>query len=186
MAPKFTAALADLMRLLDTVGHPGIVIGGIAVIAHGFARTTGDIDASVLATPDDIESILRCAKRVGFAPRVTHAADFARENLVLLLRHQATGVPLDLSLGLQAFELEAAESAVERSFAGVRVRVPNLTSLLIYKLVAARPKDMEDARALLATGERFDAAHVERTLAEFDELLETNRAEDFRALVRRR
>ncbi len=33
------------MQLLDSIGHPGTIIGGVAVIAHGVARTTGDIDA---------------------------------------------------------------------------------------------------------------------------------------------
>ncbi len=93
---------------------------------------------------------------------------------------------LDLSLGLRGFEREAARTASARDFAGVSVRVPNLTSLLIYETVAGRPRDLDDARALLKTGEDLDESLVERTLAEFDAILDTDRAGDLRSLLRER
>jgi len=41
-------ALAAPTRALDEAGAPWMVIGGIAVIAHGVRRFTTDIDAAVL------------------------------------------------------------------------------------------------------------------------------------------
>lgn len=64
--------------------------------------------------------------------------------------------------------------------------MPSLTALLIYKMVAGRPKDLEDVAALLATGETYERATVESTLENFDALLETDRVEEFRRLVARR
>lgn len=170
------------MKYLDRLECPNSIIGGVAVIAHGFARATADIDAAVVATPDDVDKLLRSATRAGLEPRVDDAAAFARENLVLLLRHGATGVPVDVSLALQDFEREAALHAEVRMMAGTRVRVAPLTAMLVYKMVAGRPKDREDVAALLATHASFDREVVDRTLAQFDELLDTDRATEFRLL----
>src|SRR4051812_22289270 len=41
---KIRKALADLAKALHRLEAPGMVIGGIAVIAHGVARQTIDID----------------------------------------------------------------------------------------------------------------------------------------------
>ena len=163
---------------------PGAIIGGVAVIAHGFARATADIDLAVVAQPDDVDELLRIARRIGFRPRIAHAAKFAAENLVLLLEHATTGVPLDLSLALQEFERAAMARAVVRKIGKTTVRVAPLSALLVYKMVAARPKDLDDARALLATGAAFDREEVQQTLEQFDALLETNRAGEFRKLLR--
>ena len=75
-----------------------MVIGGVAVIAHGYARSTVDIDAGVVAGPEAIGSLLETARKYGLLPRFAWAEDFARENLVLLLEHASTHTPVDVSL----------------------------------------------------------------------------------------
>jgi hypothetical protein len=179
----FERALAAVGKLADAIEWPCAVIGGVAVIAHGFARATADIDLAVVAGTDDIIELVRIAGRVGIRPRIKGAEAFGRENLVLLLKHAATGVPVDLSLALQAFEKDAAEHAVVRKLGSTAVRVAPLNALFIYKMVAGRPKDIDDVRALMATRAPFDARMIERTLAEFDALLETDRTNEFRKLV---
>jgi hypothetical protein len=95
-------------------------------------------------------------------------------------------VPVDVSLAQQAFERSAAIHAEEVSFEGVVIPVPSLTALLIYKLVAGRPQDLRDVEALLKTGTQFDSQAISKTLKEFDEILETSRAEEFRRLLKAR
>jgi hypothetical protein len=51
-------ALAALARALDEAGAPWMVIGGIAVIAHGVRRFTTDIDAAILGDAISIERLL--------------------------------------------------------------------------------------------------------------------------------
>jgi len=155
----------------------------VAVIAHGFARFTADIDACVVADPAEVGDLVQIARRFGLRPRIKDAQAFARANLVLLLEHAPTKTPVDLSLALQPFELEATEAAEVVVFAGVRIRVPSLTALLVYKMLAARPQDLNDVVALLGTRSRFERERVEALLAEFDALLDTNRLGEFRRLV---
>lgn len=56
-----------------------------------------------------------------------------------------------------------------------------LTTLLIYKMVAA--KDLDDVRGLLETGAPFDQATVVATLREFDAILDTDRVSEFVELM---
>jgi hypothetical protein len=56
---KILEALADLAKALQRIEAPSMVIGGIAVIAHGVARQT----IEVLATRLDTSQILDTASR---------------------------------------------------------------------------------------------------------------------------
>lgn len=153
------------------------------MIAHGYARTTDDVDVAVVALPDQVDVVLAAARAHGFAPRVADAASFAKQNLVLLLEHRATGVDLDVSFAVQDFERAAAELAVVRELGGVRLTVTPLDALLVYKMVAGRAKDVDDVRGLLATGAVVRQNFVDSTLREIDALLDTSRADDFRVLL---
>jgi len=178
----FRAALQAVVDTLDEVARPSAIIGGVAVIAHGFARFTADIDASIALEGVDLRWLLRVARAKGLRPRIPEAEAFARRNLVLLLEHASTGVPVDLSLAQQPFELEALHRAKTVNFAGVRIRIPSRTALVIYKMIAGRPQDLSDAAALIAGG-AVDESKVEAQLREFDQILDTDRSTEFRRLL---
>lgn len=181
----FEKALKAVVRLIAAIEQPAAVIGGIAVVAHGFARTTADIDLAVVAAPDEVPELLRTAQKFGFRARIDDAAAFAKRNFVLLLEHALTGVPVDLSLALQSFERIALANPDSRKLGPVTVPVAPLTALLIYKMVASRPKDVDDVHALLATRAPFDRRAVSEALAKIDALLETNRRAEFSEMMKR-
>ena len=185
IGPKkpFIRALAEVMRFLNATRRPSSIIGGVAVIAHGVARFTADIDASIAVRDGELDWLLALSKQHGFVPRIEDAAQFARENLVLLLEQAETKTPLDLSVALQPFEIDSAKKATTLDFAGVQLRVATLTSLLVFKALASRPQDVNDIKALLATKRPFSRAQVARVLAEFDEILGTDRASEFARLL---
>ncbi len=145
----FLAALRDLRDALSEVGTGFFMIGGVAVIAHGVARHTADIDAVVLAEGLDLRVALRVLARHGIAARVDDPEAFARENQVILLEHSASGIPLDVSIGWLPFETSALAAAVEVNYGSVRILVPCVTDLIVYKLLASRPRDLDDAQNLV-------------------------------------
>lgn len=181
----FVETLRAVQRFLALTKRPGLIIGGVAVIARGFARATIDIDATVATSVDDVDHLIALAARLKLVPRIDDASQFARDNLVLLLEHAIFGVPVDVSLALQPFEVDAAKHPEWVDFGGVRIPVPSLTALFIYKMVASRPQDVRDVEALLTLKIPFDSRLVLSTLAEFDSILETNRTANFQALLRR-
>ncbi len=61
-----------------------MVIGGIAVVARRVRRFTADIDAAVRGDEVQVDGLLAAFDE---ETRIPDAAELARENLVLLVRH---------------------------------------------------------------------------------------------------
>lgn len=171
--PEFLDALRALHDALQSLNVPWMVIGGVAVIAHGVPRYTADIDATVAAPNEPLERVFDTFARHHVVPRIEGALAFARERQVLLLRHELSGVALDVSLAWLPFEVEAIRRSETLDYAGVTIRIPRADDLVIYKMVAARPRDLEDVeRLLLLHGPSLDLQHVTVTVREFADALE--------------
>ena len=171
--PEFLDALRALRDGLQALGVPWMIIGGVAVIAHGVPRYTADVDATVSASDEPLERIFDVFARQHVVARIDGALAFARERQVLLLRHEPSGVDLDVSLAWLPFEIEALRRSETRDYGGVPIRIPRPDDLVIYKLVAARPRDLEDVeRLLLLHGPSLDLQHITVTVREFADALE--------------
>lgn len=115
-------ALEALTKALTECGAPWAVIGGIAVIARGVRRFTTDIDAAVRGDVVTVDSLLPLLAKFSILPRIADAVAFAEANLVLLLRHQPTGVDLDVSFAWSAFEHVALATSTMASFGRCKPR----------------------------------------------------------------
>lgn len=142
-----------------------MVIGGVAIIARGVRRLTTDVDACVRGDAIEIPALLAALGAAGITPRVADAVAFARKNLVVLVRHRETGVDLDISLAWSVFEHEALAGAEVAPFGRVDVPMATAEDLVVFKAVAARPKDLEDAAALLALHADIDLVRVRAQVA---------------------
>ncbi len=149
-----------------------MVIGGIAIIGRGVRRFTTDVDVAVRGDAVKPEALIEECARQHIVPRMDDALEFARVNLVLLLRHQPTGVDIDASLAWTAFEHEALEAREEARFGRVMVPMATPEDLVVFKIIAARPKDLEDAEALLVLYPELNLARVRARVAELAELAE--------------
>ena len=168
----FLRALRALRDAFRECKAPAAVIGGVAIIARGIARHTADIDATVLASVGN-RQLLACFAAHGFVARIPKPLAFARQNQILLLRHRSTGVDLDLSLAWLPFEREAIAHAEPISYAGVTLPFARPEDLLIYKLIAHRNRDLDDAeRLLLLHRKSIDLARVRLVLGQFAEALD--------------
>jgi hypothetical protein len=71
----------------------------------------------------------------------TDALDFARKNRVLLLRHESSGIDVDVFFGILPFEQELIARTAWLEVAGVRTPLPTVEDLIILKAVAHRSQD---------------------------------------------
>jgi hypothetical protein len=143
-----------------------MVIGGIAIIARGVRRMTTDIDAVVQGDRADAATLLRLLARKHIVPRIENAEAFARENLILLLRHDPTGVQFDVSFAWTAFEHDAIAACTDTKYGSVVAPMARAEDLVVFKAMAARPVDIEDASALLLMYPDIDLEHARRRLRE--------------------
>jgi hypothetical protein len=166
------APLPDLMQWLDAQQVPALIIGGLAVALLGRPRVTRDIDILVLLDAAHWQRFLAAGKEYGFVPRLPDALAFAQEARVLLLRHERTGVDIDVSLGCLEFEQEAVARGRKVRVAGVRVPLPTPEDLVIMKAIAQREQDLLDIDGLVATHPRLDTRRIRRWARTFAEALE--------------
>lgn len=170
---RLQQALRDLALALSATGAPWMVIGGIAVIARGVRRFTTDIDAAIRGDEIEIDTLLTALAKKRIVPRIPEAAPFARENLVLLLRHEPSGVEFDVSLAWTEFEHEAIAGATLATFGSVTAPMARPEDLVVFKAIAGRGKDMDDVAALLALYPNLDLARVRRRVRELANLADT-------------
>ncbi len=181
------AALETLAAALDDLRAPAMIIGGIAVILRGVPRTTLDIDATVWGEGLDLERAIRVLAGHGIVPRLDEALAFARAHHVLLLRHDVSGTPIDLTLARLPFEEEALARATRVNLGAVSVPVALPQDLVVYKAVAWRDQDRTDIERLLRLhGARIDMQRVRALVAQFAAALDDpERIVEFEAIVDR-
>lgn len=134
-----------------------VVVGGLAVILHGYLRATADLDLAIGFSSDNARRGMRSLASIGLQPRLPVALDdFAdadkrsdwlrnRNMLVFPLWDPANplrsvDVFIDEPIG---FDELLAESVV-KDMDGLKVRIASIPHLIEMKRRAGRPRDLED------------------------------------------
>lgn len=171
--PVQPAALDLLLALAPILSRWGrwYVFGAQAVIVYGVPRLSADVDVTLALTPDAPDRFAEDMRMGGFALRV-HDADFVRRTRVMPFVHIATGMPLDVVLAGSGLEDDFLARAVSADIGGTAIPFIELSDLIVAKVLAGRPKDLDDARALWRVhGQRLDPAPIRRTLRLLEEAL---------------
>lgn len=167
------SVLQDLSAWLGSERVPWILIGGLAASLLGRPRLTRDVDALAAVDEPRWEGLLQGGRRFGFLPRVSDPVAFARRSRVLLMRHETTGIDIDLVLGELPFESEAIRRGRRGRVGGLAVPLATPEDLVIMKAVAGRPRDLEDIEGILAAHPGLDTRRIRTWLRRFSEGLET-------------
>jgi len=168
----FLDPLQALQDLLDAFGERGVIIGGIAASILGRPRFTADVDAVFMLEMEELPRLISEAAARGMQPRIADAETFARQNRVVLLRHVATGIDVDISLGLLPFESEMVDRSRRVTVGDLQLRLPTPEDLIILKAVAHRPQDLLDIEALIESHPALDKEHIRYWVKLFSETLE--------------
>jgi len=166
------APIAAVQKMIEQFDNRGMIIGGVAASLLGQPRLTADADALLLLSIEEVPLLIELAQREGLQPRLPDVVDFARRSRVVLLRHEQSGIDVDISLGLLPFEVEAVERSQEHQAGSLRLRLPTPEDLIILKAVAHRPKDLQDIEAVIAAQPQLDAKRIAFWVQQFAELLE--------------
>jgi hypothetical protein len=171
--PVQPAALELLGALAGVLSRWGrwYVFGAQAVIAYGVPRLSADVDVTIELDPDNPEHFARDMDSAGFVLRVADP-DFVRRTRVMPFVHVATGMPLDIVLAGSGLEQEFLDRARDVNLGGAIVPLLDPEDLVIAKVLAGRPKDIEDARGLWQLhGPRLNAQRIRDVLRQLEEAL---------------
>jgi hypothetical protein len=139
----------DIAKGFVDNGVDFLIVGAYALAAHGFPRTTGDIDLLVRPTPENAARVFRALADFG-APVAAHGVtqrDFEVEDKVYQLGLPPRRIDILTSISGVSFD-EAAEEAIEGNLGPVRVRFIGKAAMARNKLASGRPKDLADAELL--------------------------------------
>ena len=167
------AALELLSALSPVLNRWGrwYVFGAQAVIAYGAPRLSADVDVTLALMPNAPEDFARDMEAAGFALRVKDPA-FVRRTRVMPFVHDRTGMPLDVVLAGSGLEDEFLDRAVLTDVAGTRIPLIDRGDLIVAKVLAGRPKDLEDVRALWRVhGAALDSSRIRSTLRLLEQAL---------------
>ena len=172
MSSPIGEVLAALGTCFDSLGVRWYLFGAQAAIFHGVARLTADIDVTVLPGPHSTGRLASVMEANGFRLRVTATDDFVARTRVLPFVHSATRLPVDVVLAGPGIEEQFLDRAELHVLEGVRVPIATVEDLVTMKILAGRPKDLDDAKGMLrARSEEIDLEHVRRMLQLLEEAL---------------
>ncbi len=151
-----------IVQALNQAGVRYLVVGGLAVNAHGYSRLTRDVDLVIQLTPANCKAGLDALLGIGYSlaipePPEAFADPLRRElwrsekNMIVLKLwsddHRRT--PVDVFVYEPfTFDEEFARSFSVELAPNLQTRVVCLETLLEMKRAASRPQDLDDIREL--------------------------------------
>lgn len=158
-------ALAAFARAARSVRAPWYLFGAQAVALYGVQRTSADLDVTIALGTTAPRALIAAARKAGLRARFDDDA-FVAATRVIPVVHTATGWPIDVVLAGPGLEEMFIASARRLALGRLEIPVISPEHLIITKLLAARPKDLEDVRALLREPSlQLDRAAITSVLA---------------------
>ena len=155
-------ALTEIFRALDDGEVRYLVVGGVAVVLHGYPRFTADLDLVLELTASNASAAIAALQTLGYRPRApVRAEDFADEDIRVSWREEK-GLTV-FSLWSPSYPGTEVDLFVEEPFDfgeawsrrldavledGTTVHVVGIDDLRALKARVGRPKDADDIAQL--------------------------------------
>lgn len=147
-------AAEKVVAVLAKAGVKSAVIGAVALAAHGYARSTEDLDLATGVDPSRLDEIADALRSAGFSVEVNEPDGY--DPLGGVLRVQAEGIDtveivnfLNPPMGGFPALIDVALRDAVPLRAGEPLRVVTLTHLILFKLYAGGRKAKTDVFELL-------------------------------------
>jgi predicted nucleotidyltransferase len=155
------AIFEPIFDALNQAGVRYVVVGGVAVVLHGFARLTGDVDVVVDLDPPQALKAIDALVALGLRPRApvdprafadpAQRTAWARDKgMRVFAMHDPQNPMREVDLFVEAplpFEELWARAKVI-ALGPTHVRIAAIDDLIAMKRQAGRPEDQTDVEAL--------------------------------------
>jgi len=149
--------LRQIFKALADAEVEYVVVGGLAVIMHGYLRATADLDLAIGLSPQNAGRGMQTLASIGLQPRlpvpIQDFADAAKREDWLQHRNMLVFPLWDPSNPLRSVDVFINEpipfdalrrDAVHKDYDGVDVPVASIDHLIEMKQRAARARDLDD------------------------------------------
>lgn len=149
MAAIFNNDFRDFIQALNDNQVEYILVGGYAVIIHGYRRVTGDMDIWVNGTNENYVKLLKAFSQFGLSVFDMTEDKFLDPEAADVFTFGRQPVSIDILTRLKGVQFENAFSqALIFDDNGLKVRFIHLNHLIDAKKAAGRFKDLDDIEKL--------------------------------------
>jgi hypothetical protein len=151
-----------------------MIIGGQAVLLYGTPRMTKDIDITLGVDVGQLEITVEVTRRVGLEIIPESFEAFARNTCVLPTKDRSTGIRVDFIFSFTPYERQAISRAKPVLLRGSAVMFASAEDVIVHKIFAGRPRDIEDVRSIIIKNPDLDCGYTRKWLREFDLSMESS------------
>jgi predicted nucleotidyltransferase len=178
----FIEILERLATALERAAIPYMVIGGQAVLVYGEPRLTRDIDVTLGIDVDRLQEVRTLAAAIGWQLLVDE--QFTRQTMVLPCMAADTGIRVDFIFSFTPYEHQAIARAKTVKVGSTDVRFAAVEDLVVHKVLAGRPRDLEDVKTVLLKQPGADCGYIRKWLTQFAAALDQPLVERFESVLK--
>ena len=180
----FERLLKRLARALNQAGFPYMVIGGQAVLLYGEPRLTKDIDLTIGADLSRLSEVRCLVDTLGLRV-LADPETFTRQTMVLPCQEPESGIRVDIIFSFTPYEQQALKRTKPVKLGDEEIRFASLEDLIVHKIIAGRPRDLEDVTNVLRKNPTADLAYIRHWLGDFATALNQPLLDRFNQLASR-
>jgi hypothetical protein len=147
MEAELPSDFKEFLSLLRSHGVEYLLIGGYAVIYHGFPRATGDMDIWIAVDPENARRMVDTVREFGFDTPELSPALFLQENSMVRMGNVPLRIEILTRISGVNFD-ECYRDRIVDEMGGVEVSLISLRDLLANKRASGRHKDLMDIEEL--------------------------------------
>ena len=178
----FQDLLEKLAGSLDRHGISYMLIGGQAVLLYGEPRLTRDIDITLGLGPDKVSDVMKIVRNMGCKVLVESPETFVSKTMVLPCSEPSTDITIDFIFSFSPYERQALKRVKRVRIGKTHVCFASVEDLVIHKIIAGRPRDIDDVKNVLFKNKNIDAEYIRKWLVQFEESLLKNFLTQFEEL----
>ena len=145
----FNPDFQDFIKALNKTGVKYLLVGGYAVILHGYNRTTGDLDIWVERSMENYNRLQKAFELFKMPMFDMALKNFLENSELDVFTFGRPPVSIDIMLDVKGLEFDEAYSKGElKEIEGMQVRLISLPELLRAKIKSGRNKDLDDYEKL--------------------------------------